>query len=314
MYRAVPLARGVTMHIWDIRILDVIATLMLAVAILTTVAALGFLYPPIRRRVVALVVRPPLDSGDPASLEEEAPSEPPQIRGRAWFEFAAVVGGLVGAFLAVYVAYGTLRNQALLTAKTAINADAGRLLEWEKDRPYIRCLYNWYSTYDNGDACLAEIAASPDKYSEASIYIEEVFFILKQSKLDERQWGSDYIESIEYWRRGVEEDPTGLFANYLSVVDSYVDPPTSMAKAKVSAEAAGIEMPNMCDGYHRARACFQAVGQNVRESDACKAAPISQSVAKQLPKLVEVCRSTVVRGVIASPLPSKLTSSGAARE
>ena len=218
--------------------------------------------------------------------QDPPPAESPQVDsgGTKHFERFALVAGLIGGFFAVYVAYVTLRNQAMLTAKTAINADAGRLLDWERSSPHIRCLYNWYSSYDRGDDCLAAIATNADRYSEASLYIEEVYFILKQARDDERRWSSKYIKSIGYWRVGVEEDPTGLFRNFLAG-----EAPTLKAAVR-DAGTADLKFASLCDGYHRVQACFRAVGEEVRRSEACHRVPPSAATARTLPRLIATCQ------------------------
>ena len=174
----------------------------------------------------------------------------------------------------------------MLQAKAAINADAGRLLDWERTTPHIRCLYNWYSSHDDGDACLATIVADPQLFSEASLYVGEVLFIFKQARSDQRIWQSGYVESISYWRTGVEEDPTGLFGNYLATT-----PPGTDRSVQNDLRAAELEMPNLCDAHYRVRTCFRAIGQDVPVSEVCKARPVSNQVVAALPELIATCRA-----------------------
>lgn len=273
------------MTLWHIWIFDLIAWVLLAVAIFLVV---GIWIRPLRRWLWGRLSR-----GHPATSGDVEQSLQPTARLRWRLELIAVVAGIVGGYLAVYMAYGTLRNQSMLAAKTAINADAGRLLDWERTSTHIRCLYNWYSTYDDGDACLAMIATDRDLYSEVSLYIEEVFFIFKQARSDEQLWRSGYIESIAYWRAGVEEDPTGLFSNYLATVNAYTEPANTRKSVEADIQEAGIKIKfqDICDAHHRVRACFQAAGQDVRVSEACKEDRISTQAARSLPKLIATCKA-----------------------
>lgn len=270
---------------WDIRALD----RMLLVLVIGAIA------------VGALAVRAPLWAWVEKALKVQNPPRTVAEKAadytaltdalRSRLELSALIIGLLGGFLTIYLAYGTLRNQAMLTAKIAINADAGRLLDWERQNGNIRCLYNWYSSYDNGDACLAQIASSGDRYSEASLYIEEVLFIFKQAREDEDTWKSEYMNSINYWRGGVEEDPTGLFSNYLATVDENANLPPTMNKVKEAIKAAGLNMTNVCDGHYRVKACFEAFGGWVRAAAACSDVPISTQTATSLPNVRKLCRA-----------------------
>lgn len=263
------------MTLWHIWIFDAIAWLLLLSAFLL---AVGISVRPLRRWIWERLF---------LETSENAVSDPQSaVAAAKRLERTAVVLGIIGGYLAVYMAYGTLRNQSMLAAKSSINADAGRLLDWERTRPQIRCLYNWYSTHDDGDACLATIAADADLFSEASLYIEEVFFIFKQARQDERMWRSGYVESIWYWRAGVEEDPTGLFGNYLAT-----SPPGTKQSVRNHIQASSVAMPNVCDAHYRVRACFRSIGQDVSFSQACQNHQISNDVAETLPKLIATCRA-----------------------
>jgi len=165
--------------------------------------------------------------------------------------------------LGIYIAYGSLRNQMRMSAEAARNSDAYLLLEWEKDKPYIRCLYTWYSDIVSGEACLQEIVGDSQKFTETLLYVEEVFWILQASKRDAELYKSPYSSDIQFWRDDIEEDPTGIFSFHL--INRY---PVS----RVTAEAtdAGICIPDLCSGYERVRLALRGRRFSVDQPNICR--------------------------------------------
>lgn len=214
------------------------------------------------------------------------------------FEQAMISAGVIGGFFAVYVAYGTLRNQTKQTAEAAINQDAGRLLDWERANPSIRCLYGWFDrTTPSGDEedntlndqCLATIVADRALYTEALLYAEEVIFILQQAQEDQKQWVSGYAESVAYWRQDVSDDVTGLFSFHL--VNRYPLPGNlDRGNADKNMRAAGVSIDNMCARAVRVRVCIEAAGRYV-DSDACGWSAEPPEMTPELADLADVCRA-----------------------
>jgi hypothetical protein len=195
-----------------------------------------------------------------------------------------VAGAGLGLILSVFIAYGALRNQSRLTAEIALNEDGGRIADWERESAAIRCLYTWFdgappkgdarkkAVDANADACLVRIVANRDTYTEAMLYIEESFFILRRAERDRKQWGSRYNSEIAYWQSDVSEDPTGLFAFHLlnryplnrcsdtpsrgCVADDAVLPTVEREMA-----SAHVEIENLCVAAQRVHTCLHAVGR-----------------------------------------------------
>ena len=75
--------------------------------------------------------------------------------------------------------------------------------------------------------------------------------------------------------------------------------------------AAQVEIPKPCDGHYRVRACFRAVGQDVKISEACRSQPISRHVVEGLPKLIATCRAAAVNRSQARSAVEQVESSAA---
>lgn len=188
---------------------------------------------------------------------------------------ASVVGASLGVILTVFVAYGALRNQSRLTAEIAIGADGGRIADWEREESDVRCLYDWFdqsapaalprkvAKLPMSDICLARIVANREAYTEVMLYIEEVFFILRQSQRDKQKWGSSYYAEVEYWKSDISEDFTGLFSFHLlnryPFEESDVSEKLEAAKREMSVADVGIS--NICAGAQRVQVCLRAVGR-----------------------------------------------------
>ncbi len=124
--------------------------------------------------------------------------------------FPLLIG--MAAIFGTIITYGSLRNQMLQNAENASNSLANEFIVWERENRYIRCLYTWDSGFVDHRKCFEEIIPDPDKLSEVTLYIEEVFFFLEQSARYEEIYESPYSQDIQYWRRDIEEDPTNLFS------------------------------------------------------------------------------------------------------
>jgi hypothetical protein len=222
-----------------------------------------------------------------------------------------VAGAGLGLMLTVFVAYSALRNQARLTAEIAINEDGGRIADWERESPAVRCLYGWFDgegpddTDTTADPCLARIVADRDAYTEAMLYIEESFFILRHAARDQAQWGSTYYREIEYWQSDVSEDLTGLFAFHL--LNRYPLKPAANGKKPLAKEEklaaaehamteAGVGIENLCVGAERVRTCLRAVGRSAPSlPETCNKnrsqAQALAAAAPRLPAVEQACRA-----------------------
>lgn len=214
-------------------------------------------------------------------------------------------GAGLGLILTVFVAYGALRNQSRLTAEIAINEDGGRIAEWERENPAVRCLYSWFDDAppraEAGDrianACLARIVADRETYTEVMLYIEEAFYLLGRAARDRKQWGSTYYSEIKYWQSDVGEDQTGLFAFHL--LNRYplepAPPGQNLEAAKREMRAAGVEIGNLCVGGQRVRTCLEATGRFADPLPSECAGEVPPASHRRLLAVEQVCRAEANR-------------------
>lgn len=224
-----------------------------------------------------------------------------------------VAGTGLGLILTVFVAYSALRNQALLTAEIAINEDGGRIADWEREKAEVRCLYTWFDEAWPADGrpdtvdttavtCLARIVADRDTYTEAMLYIEESFFILRRAARDQARWGSTYYREIEYWQSDVSDDPTGLFSFHL--LNRYPfervakDEKSAVGKGEEKLAAAeramkesGVKIKNLCVKAEWVRTCLHAVGRFAAPLPEKCDKPALAAAAPGLTTVERVCRA-----------------------
>ena len=230
-------------------------------------------------------------------------------------EVAFVCVGLAGGVLAVYVAHSTLRNQTKLSAETAINQDAGRLLDWERSSPSVRCTYSWFDrlapltagprpdqddTYDPmiANECLAKVVANRKNFTEVMLYTEEVFFILQQAKRDQDKWGSAYAEEIQYWRADVGEDMTGLFSYHLLnryPINKKILPKMALLEPNNQMAKAGVEISDLCGRARRVTTCLEAAGRFADPIAHCADYKPSAHSAQLLVGVASACQAEAQR-------------------
>jgi hypothetical protein len=185
--------------------------------------------------------------------------------------------GILGGVAGLFVAYATLRNQTRQAAEIAINVEGGRIADWERSRPSVRCVYGWYDRYasaskagkfdpEMANSCLARIVVDRENFTEVMLYAEEVFFLLQRAKSDQDIWGSDYAGKIKYWREDVGDDPTGMFSYHL--VHRYpmqeaavAGKPATSGPEKEMADA-GVAIVDPCARAERVSICLEAVGRH----------------------------------------------------
>lgn len=144
----------------------------------------------------------------------------------------------------LFVTYASFRNQTRLTAEIGLNDEAMQLYGLETAHPELRCLYENYGHY-NPERCLANIVSNADTWSLGIFYVEEAWFVLEIARVDERQWGSTYSDSVEFWRDDVEKDPTGLFSYYLVASEE------GFGEAQKAMRKAGVEIKQLCKNYRK---------------------------------------------------------------
>lgn len=153
--------------------------------------------------------------------------------------------GIIGTIVllsTVYVAYASFRNQARMASEANLNDEAMILYQFELEHPELRCLYDNYG-HQIYQRCLEQIVSNPDNWSRAIFYIEEAWYVVTVSKDDEREWGSSYSDSIEFWRQDIGKDPTGLFSYYLVATEG--------TDARARMVAAGVRIEDLCGNYAR---------------------------------------------------------------
>ena len=165
-------------------------------------------------------------------------------RDRARNAVIAVAGAMMLAVTA-YIGYATLRNQMAMQAETDLNQYATKLLEYEMlPDSEIRCLYRNYG-YDSAEGCRSTITAQEKTWSQTFFYVEQVIQIFRQASRAEDRWGSEFGETLDYWRVPVEEDFSGMFSYF--IVASSENPEA----AREAMKQAGICIPNVCAGYQK---------------------------------------------------------------
>jgi hypothetical protein len=157
-------------------------------------------------------------------------------------EFAIVTSFVLLATL--FVTYASFRNQTRLAAESGLNEEAMQLYELETSHAELRCLYDNYG-HSNPDTCLAHMVSNPDAWSLGIFYVEEAWYVLDIARVDERQWGSTYSDSIEFWRTDVGKDPTGLFSYYLVATEE------DFEAARKVMRSAGVEIQQLCRNYRK---------------------------------------------------------------
>lgn len=174
-------------------------------------------------------------------------------------------GAVLLLVLTLYATYGAFRNQARLTAESSLNGDAMQLYQLEIDHRELRCLYYNYG-HANPDRCLEHIVSSEERFSLAFLYVEEVWSVLRRAGEDEREWGSTYSRSIDFWRDDVSLDPTGLFAYYAVATEG----PERAAAFMGSAE---VRIADLCANYRKVRAALARHSAAPLEPDRCPRPP-----------------------------------------
>ena len=164
----------------------------------------------------------------------------------------------------LFVTYASFRNQTRLAAEVGLNVEAMEVYQLELAHPELRCLYDNYG-HANYEACLTRIVADPAIWSRAIFYVEEAWFILDIARVDERQWGSTYSDSIEFWREDVGKDPTGLFSYYLVATAEG----GQFSNAVAAMTSAGVEIQFLCANYLKVWRALQKQGANPRERIRC---------------------------------------------
>ncbi|MCL6507874.1 MAG: hypothetical protein K6T59_12690 [Bryobacteraceae bacterium] len=225
-----------------------------------------------------------------------------QHQTRIW-QMVPGIGASLGVILTVFVAYAALRNQARLTAEIAIVADGGRIADWERESPEVRCLYDWFdqsaapvlprniAQTTVADTCLARIIVDRDIFTEVMLYIEEAFFILRQAAREQKQWGSSYYAEVEYWKSDISEDVTGLFAFHL--INRYPFGEGGKADALEAAaremDFSDVKIANLCAGAQRVQVCLRAMGRFAEPLPLSCNAHIPISTDVRLVRLAAVC-------------------------
>lgn len=174
----------------------------------------------------------------------------PKISGRALKRGVIRGGGAILLGLTLYATYGAFRNQSRLTAEQNLNSEAMQLYQLEIDNPELRCLYYNYGHTTPG-RCLANLISTEEKWSLAIFYVEEVWFVLAKAETDEREWGSTYSETINWWRVDVARDPTGIFSYYVVAGEWADEPEGAVQRARDYMASARVDMKYMCRRYHR---------------------------------------------------------------
>jgi hypothetical protein len=170
---------------------------------------------------------------------------------------------VIAAVLGTYLAYGSVRNQMRMQAESDNIRIGIMFVEWERERPFLRCLYTWYSNRVNHETCRQQIVGSSRNFSEALLYAEEVIFYLKVSRRNQEDYHSPTFDDIDYWRRDIDEDPTGIFSFLL--VNRY-----GLSGFHEAAVDAGLCIPDLCLGYERVRLSLGGRGFDVRHPDLCQ--------------------------------------------
>lgn len=231
---------------WSVRLLDSVV-ITAALAALLTLSALAVMLAS-RGRPLARKIEPVLGRFDPMTI---------------------VTG--VAAVLALFAAYGSFRNQTRLVSEGQLNSEAMILYQLEMQRPGLRCLYDNYG-FPEYDACLARITANDENWSLAIFYVEEAWFVLLQSYEDRQNWGSTYVELIDFWRDDVGKDPTGLFTYYqVAGTKRHLSNEARLVEAQQEMDRAGVFIARneICKRYQKVRQALELANGQSDDRNVC---------------------------------------------
>jgi hypothetical protein len=187
--------------------------------------------------------------------------------------------GAIALLLGFFVAYASFRTQSRLAAEETLSTEGYFLSDLEMQKPELRCLYLNYG-HEKPQSCLDSLVSTPELWSTAIFYVEDVWYQLAHANDQRNEWGADYAESIRYWADDVSQDPTGLFSYYLVSTE----PTLSKAMKAMAAADVSISKPNLCQNYKKVwralvlrKAQPRRVSGGARECDV--RAPLLETIA-----------------------------------
>jgi hypothetical protein len=171
---------------------------------------------------------------------------------------------------AVFLAYGSFRNQTRLAVEAQLSQESEHLQAMEMADPNLRCLYDNYGNPNYGE-CLAIAVKDSASWSKVMFYVEESWFVLEKSAEDRTNWGSKFAEDLKYWAEDVSKDPTGIFTYQLVSTEGGVD------EARKVMRKAGVCIPDICQRYNLVYDRLAKKGLNKNLSNICQSTEHSMS-------------------------------------
>ena len=165
------------------------------------------------------------------------------------------IAGVFGTALAIFLTYGSFRNQVRLTSEGDLNQEAMALFEIEMAHAELRCVYDNYGGSDYEKCLQTLIKGEKGEWSLAMFYAEEAWFIIYRAKQDRKEWRSSYGDSLDYWVEDIEKDYTGIFSYQL------VSTTDSMNELRTFLQDVDVRIPTICQKFLAVRAALVRAGK-----------------------------------------------------